>query len=108
MWIAIMIAAFTAMGLLLALLHGIEAAIWVAAFLWLRALGSPTAAILYSVDSMAAWGASGGTALADAGRWKRRRNAPVRYQHGVYFHSDAVLLPTPVLFERPRDSATAR
>jgi hypothetical protein len=57
--IAIGIAAFTAMGLLLAVLHGIEAAIWAVAYLWLGALDSPAAAILYSVDAMATRGASG-------------------------------------------------
>jgi hypothetical protein len=57
--IAIVIAAFTAMGLVLAVLHGIEAAFWAAAYLWLGALDSPGAAILYSVDSMATRGASG-------------------------------------------------
>ena len=57
--IAIVVAAFTATGLLLAVLHGIEAAIWAVAYLWLGALNSPGAAILYSVDSMATRGASG-------------------------------------------------
>ena len=57
--IAIVIAAFTAMGLLLAVLHGIEAAFWAAAYLWVGALDSAAAAILYSVDSMATRGASG-------------------------------------------------
>jgi hypothetical protein len=57
--IAIVVAAFTAMGLLLAVLHGTEAAFWAAAYLWLGALDSPGAAILYSVDSMATRGASG-------------------------------------------------
>ena len=57
--IAIVVAAFTAMGLLLAVLHGIEAAFWAAAYLWLGALDSPGAAILYSIDSMATRGASG-------------------------------------------------
>jgi hypothetical protein len=57
--IAIVIAAFTAMGLLLAVLHGLEAALWAAAYLWLGALDSPGAAILYSIDSMATRGASG-------------------------------------------------
>lgn len=56
--IAIVIAAFTTMGLLLAVVRGIEAAFW-AAYLWLGALASPGAAILYSVDSMATRGASG-------------------------------------------------
>jgi hypothetical protein len=57
--IAIAIAAFTAMGLLLAVLHGIEAAVWAAAYLWLGALESPGAAIFYSLDTMATRGASG-------------------------------------------------
>jgi hypothetical protein len=46
-------------GLLLAVLHGIEAAIWAAAYVWLRALNLPQDAILYSVDSMTTRGASG-------------------------------------------------
>jgi hypothetical protein len=57
--LTIVIAAFTAMGLLLAVLHGVEAAFWAAAYLWLGAFNSPGAAILYSVDSMATRGASG-------------------------------------------------
>jgi hypothetical protein len=56
---AIVVAAFTAMGLLLAVLHMTEAAFWAAAYLWLGAFDSPGAAILYSVDSMATRGASG-------------------------------------------------
>jgi len=56
---AIVIGAITAMGLLLSALHAIEAAFWAAAYLWLGALGSREAAILYSVDSMATRGASG-------------------------------------------------
>jgi hypothetical protein len=47
------------MGLWLAVLHGIEAALWAAAYLWLGALDSPGAAFLYSFDSMATRGASG-------------------------------------------------
>jgi hypothetical protein len=38
-------------GLLLAVLHGIEAALWAAAYWWLGALTSVTEALLYSVDS---------------------------------------------------------
>jgi hypothetical protein len=57
--VAIVVAAFTAMGLLLAMLHGIEAAIWAAAYLWLGAISSPGAAIYYSVDAIATRGASG-------------------------------------------------
>jgi hypothetical protein len=48
-----------AVGLLLAALHGIEATIWAAAYLWLGALDSPRDAMLYSVDSMTTRGASG-------------------------------------------------
>jgi hypothetical protein len=55
----IVIAVFTAMGLLLAVLHGIEAALWAAAYWWLGALDSPSAALIYSLDSMATRGASG-------------------------------------------------
>ena len=57
----IVITAITALGLMLATLHATEAAIWAAAYVWLGALGSPEAAILYSVDSMATRGASGVT-----------------------------------------------
>ena len=46
-------------GLLLAVLHGIEAALWAFAYLWLGALNSPADAILYSVDSLSTRGASG-------------------------------------------------
>jgi hypothetical protein len=48
-----------ATGLLLAVLHGIEAAIWAAAYVWLGALDSPKDAVLYSIDSMTTRGASG-------------------------------------------------
>jgi len=57
--LAIVIGAITAMGLLLATLHVMEAALWSAAYLWIGALGSPEAAILYSVDTMSTRGASG-------------------------------------------------
>jgi hypothetical protein len=46
-------------GLLLAMLHGLEAAIWAAAYVWLGALDSLKDAMLYSVDSMTTRGASG-------------------------------------------------
>ena len=46
-------------GLLLAVLHGIEAALWAAAYWWLGALKSPADAILYSLDSISTRGASG-------------------------------------------------
>jgi hypothetical protein len=57
--IAILICATGLIGLILAMLHGIECGIWAAAFLWLGATDSPTDALLYSVDSMATLGASG-------------------------------------------------
>jgi hypothetical protein len=56
---ATVVLAIIAMGMLLAALHAIEAVIWAAAYLLLGALGSPEAAILYSVDAMATRGASG-------------------------------------------------
>ena len=57
--IAIVISGIGAVGLLLAVLHGIEAVIWAAAYVWLGALASPHDAILYSLDSMTTRGASG-------------------------------------------------
>ena len=57
--ILIVSGAVGAVGLLLAVLHGIEAAIWAAAYVWLGALDSPGDAILYSLDSMTTRGASG-------------------------------------------------
>ena len=57
--ILIVIGIVGAVGLLLAVLHGIEAAIWAAAYVWLGALDLPKDAILYSVDSMTTRGASG-------------------------------------------------
>jgi len=56
---AIFIGTIGAVGLLLAVLHGIEAAFWAEAYLWLGAVDSPEVAILYSVDSMSTRGASG-------------------------------------------------
>jgi hypothetical protein len=46
------------LGLLLAVLHGVEAAVWAAAYWWLGALSSPADAILYSIDSITTRGAS--------------------------------------------------
>jgi hypothetical protein len=57
--ILIVIGGVGSIGLLLAALHGIEAAIWAAAYVWLGALDSLKDAILYSVDSMTTRGASG-------------------------------------------------
>lgn len=57
--ILLLVALVAAAGLVLAVLHGIEAGIWAAAYVWLGAIGSPADAILYSVDSMSTRGASG-------------------------------------------------
>jgi hypothetical protein len=57
--IAILICTIVVIGLLLAVLHGIECGIWAAAYLWLSALDSPIDALLFSVDSMSTRGASG-------------------------------------------------
>ena len=57
--IAILIFIIVVIGLLLAILHGIECGIWAAAYLWLGALDSPIDALLFSVDSMSTRGASG-------------------------------------------------
>jgi hypothetical protein len=56
---AITIGLIGSVGLLQATLHGIEAALWAAAYWWLGALNSATAALLYSVDSISTRGASG-------------------------------------------------
>lgn len=65
--IAMVIGLVGSTGLLLAILHGVEAAIWAAAYLWLGALDSPLEAILYSVDSLTTRGASG---LKLPGHWR--------------------------------------
>ena len=57
--ILVLIGMVGAVGLLLAVLHGLEAAIWAAAYIWIGALDTPKDAILYSVDSMTTRGASG-------------------------------------------------
>jgi hypothetical protein len=46
-------------GLLLAVLHGIECVIWAAGYSWLGALDSPIDALLFSLDLMSTRGASG-------------------------------------------------
>jgi hypothetical protein len=54
-------------GMLLAILHGFEAAVWAVAYLWLGAIVSERDAILYSVDSITTRGASG---LVLDGQWR--------------------------------------
>ena len=56
---AITIGLIGSVGLLLAALHGMEAALWAAAYWWLGALDSAAEALLYSVDSFSTRGASG-------------------------------------------------
>ena len=56
---AIQIGLIGVVGLLLAALHGVEAALWAAAYWWLGAISSPADAILYSVDSISTRGGSG-------------------------------------------------
>ena len=60
-WQAVVILAMIigAIGLSLAVLHGVEAALWAAAYLWLGALDTLVQALLYSVNSMTTRGASG-------------------------------------------------
>jgi hypothetical protein len=57
--IAILICTIVVIGLLLAMLHGIECGIWAAAYVWLGALDSPIDALLFSIDSMSTRGSSG-------------------------------------------------
>ena len=57
--IPIVVCVIGAAGLLLAVLHGIEAMIWAEAYVWLGALGSRVDAMLYSLDSITTRGASG-------------------------------------------------
>jgi hypothetical protein len=57
--IVILVCVIGTIGLLLAVLHGLECAVWAAAYLWLGALDSPLDALLFSVDSMTTRGASG-------------------------------------------------
>jgi hypothetical protein len=65
--LAIAIADVCVVVLLLATLHGIEAALWATAYWWLGALGSLADAILYSIDTISTRGASG---LTIAQRWR--------------------------------------
>jgi hypothetical protein len=69
LWSTILIVAglVAAAGLLLAVLHGIQAAIWAAGFFWLGAFDSSLDAMLYSVDSLTTRGASG---LTPQGHWR--------------------------------------
>ena len=83
--IAMQIFATALIGLLMAVLHGIECGIWAAVYLWVAALDSPTEALLYSVGSMATprrIRANAATTLAGDGRsgGGRRAEAILRGQ----------------------------
>jgi hypothetical protein len=56
---ALAVALIAIVGLLLTMLHGIEAGIWTAAYLLVGAIGSERDAMLYSLDSFTTRGASG-------------------------------------------------
>jgi hypothetical protein len=84
-------AVIVAVGGILALLHGLEAGIWAALFLWLRALASPADAMLYSLDSITTRGESGLILEHNwrlRGRWRLPMVSAVRYQHrlSIYHH----------------------
>ena len=94
--IPVVISLVGAVGLLLAVLHGIEAVIWAAAYLWLGALDSPQDAILYSVeldDNTGRFGVDAATALADDGRaGGSGRHVAVWYQHCLHVFDHAGVL----------------
>jgi hypothetical protein len=50
--IAILIGVIGAVAVILAVLHGLEAMLWAAAYLWLRAFGTYIDALLYSLGTM--------------------------------------------------------
>jgi hypothetical protein len=57
--IPIVVGVIAVVGVLLVVLHGLEALIWAVAYLWLGALKPFNAALFYSVDSITTRGASG-------------------------------------------------
>jgi hypothetical protein len=57
--IPIVIGIVGTVGVVLAALHGLEAMLWAAAYVWLGALGSFADALLYSMGAMATTGAPG-------------------------------------------------
>jgi len=56
--VAILTGLIAAIGLSLAVLHGIEAALWAAAYLGLGAIDNAAEAVLFSIDSMTTRGAA--------------------------------------------------
>ncbi len=65
--IVLAVAIIGIVGLLEAILHGMEASVWAAAYLWLGAIDSYSHAVLYSVDSFTTRGESG---LTLAPQWR--------------------------------------
>ena len=94
--IAIVICVVGVIGLLLAMLHGIECLIWATAYLWLGALDSLTDALFFSLEldeHARRIKADAATILADDGRaGGSRRDATVWCEHGVPFRGDAGVL----------------
>ena len=72
--VAILTGVIAAIGLSLAVLHGIEAALWAAAYLGLGAIDNAAEAMLFSIDSM--------TTRASV-RWCRFQTKPMRMRGGV-------------------------
>jgi hypothetical protein len=98
MWnqIAILICVIGVIGLLLAVLHGVECGIWAAAYLWLGALESPHGclALFARLDEHARRvGADVAKTLADDGRAGGiRRDTAVRCEYGLSFLGHAGVL----------------
>ena len=94
--IASLICVVGVIGLLLAVLHGIECVIWAAAYVWLGALGSPMDALFFSLEldeHARRVRADAATTLALDGRaGGSRRDATVRREHSVPFLGDANVL----------------
>jgi len=106
--IPIVIGVVAAVGLLLAVLHGIEATIWAAAYLWLGAFGAPTDAILYSLGAMTTAGVSG---LTLTGHWRIMSALESTGGALLFGISTAYIFAVlqaywPMLSGRPTDAAT--
>jgi len=94
---AIQIGLIGTVGLLLAALHGVEAALWAAAYWWLGALNSPADAILLCRldEHTRRFGADAGAPLADdGGTGGNGRYAAVRHQYSLHLRDHAGLLVT--------------
>ena len=108
--IPILICVVGVIGLLLAVLHGIECGIWAAAYLWLGALESPRDALLFSLEldeHARRITADAATTLADNGRaGVGRRDAIVRCEHSVPFRRDAGVLVNAPRVREPQKRLT--